>query len=78
MSCQIENLTVDAMVHGDVMEVPTFDGGTEYIASGFREPHVDAVFCSEHGYLIENMTNGAHLDINAVVKEHLEETKNDN
>lgn len=72
MSCKIENLTVDATIHGDVIEVPTFKGGTEYVTGQFREPYVDAIFCSEHGYLFED----SHTeDINEVVKKHLEENE---
>lgn len=74
--CQIENLTVDAVVHGSIMEVPTFDGGAEYIAAEFRQPHVDGIFCSEHGYLFENDEN---VDINEAVRKHLEDNDgNDN
>lgn len=69
--CQIENLTVDAVIHGDVVEVPTFEGGTEYIAGMFRSPNVDAVFCSEHGYLFEGGADGKSID--ALIRSHLEE-----
>lgn len=73
--CSVEDLTVDADIHGNIIDVETFDGiGREYIAAQFRAPIIDAVFCSNCGeYLFEGGLPSEGID--AIVKEHLERKK---
>ena len=68
--CTLDDLTVDATVHGDVIEVDNFDGTKRFMASGYREILPDNIHCygCEEDIMVDGFT-----DINEVVKEHLEE-----
>jgi hypothetical protein len=70
----MNDLTVDATVHGEILDITAFDGeGQEYIAGKFRQPSIDSLFCSEHGYVFEGGLPSE--GINRVVEEHLKENK---
>lgn len=67
--CKIENMTVDATVHGNVIEVEKYDGSKSLIAAEYREIHPQSIFCSDCGADLDMGGN----DVDEVVKEHLNE-----
>lgn len=71
--CTTEDITVDALVAGNVVEVEDFDhkGKTKYVAGEFREPFDINLFCDNCGEHLD-MTSD---DINKAVAKHLADPK---
>lgn len=68
--CKIENMTVDASVHGNVIEVENYDGSKSLIAAEYRQILPDQIFCSDCGDYLP--LDGLH-DVDKVVKQHMED-----
>lgn len=68
MNCLIENMTVDASVHGNVIEVENYDGSKSLVAAEYRQITPDSIFCADCG---ESLPLDGMSDVDKVVKEHL-------
>lgn len=66
--CTIEDMTADASIHGNIIEVENYDGTKKFMASQYRQPILDSIFCSNCGASISTDSGTVNED----VRKHLE------